>query len=175
MFWTNGLSFRTSVKQANSLLFWYCSPFLDLDLAITKCIDSSAIYDKQDGIWFQISWWRCSSLSFLWYIYFAAFRLVRVCSNVDDVNNRNQFLTAKLLKQCYRYNRLYKHFLNSTTHTHTWLLNSLLIWKIFCSRGYQSQYLLMITCVFIFSKESVESLLLLEFKNIIKRFTISGI
>ena len=28
---------------------------------------------------------------------------VRVCSNVDDFNNRNLFLTAKLLKQGYRY------------------------------------------------------------------------
>ena len=26
-----------------------------------------------------------------------------MCSNVDDFNNRNLFLTAKLLKQCYRY------------------------------------------------------------------------
>ena len=30
-------------------------------------------------------------------------RFPRVCSNVDDFNNRNLFLTAKLLKQGYRY------------------------------------------------------------------------
>ena len=29
-------------------------------------------------------------------------RFARVCSNVDDFNNRNLFLTAKLLKQGYR-------------------------------------------------------------------------
>ena len=28
-------------------------------------------------------------------------RFPRVCSNVDDFNNRNLFLTAKLLKQSY--------------------------------------------------------------------------
>ena len=27
----------------------------------------------------------------------------RVCSNVEDFNNRNLFLTVKLLKQGYRY------------------------------------------------------------------------
>ena len=42
----------------------------------------------------------------------------RVCSNVDDFNNRNLFLTAKLLKQGYRYRQIIeKHFLNSTTDT----------------------------------------------------------
>ena len=33
-------------------------------------------------------------------------RFVRVCSNVDDFNNRNLFLTAKLLKQGYRYTKI---------------------------------------------------------------------
>ena len=37
----------------------------------------------------------------------------RVCSNVDDFNNRNLFLTVKYLKQGYRYIiRFEKHFLN---------------------------------------------------------------
>ena len=44
-------------------------------------------------------------------------RFARVCSNVDDYNNRNLFLTAKLLKQGYRYYKIRKHFLNSTTDT----------------------------------------------------------
>ena len=43
-------------------------------------------------------------------------RFARVCSNVDDIKNRNLFLTAKLLKQGYRYNKFEKHFLNSTTN-----------------------------------------------------------
>ena len=33
-------------------------------------------------------------------------RFARVCSNVDDFNNRNLFLTAKLLKQGYRYHKI---------------------------------------------------------------------
>ena len=34
----------------------------------------------------------------------------RVCSNVDIFNNRNLFLTAKLLKQGYRYHKIRKVF-----------------------------------------------------------------
>ena len=30
-------------------------------------------------------------------------RFARVSSNVSEFNNRNQFLTSKLFKQCYRY------------------------------------------------------------------------
>ena len=60
-----------------------------------------------------------SGLTFCRYIRFA-----RVCSNVDDFNNRNLFLTAKLSKQGYRYHK--KHFLNSTTDTQSKLLNTTL-------------------------------------------------
>ena len=44
-------------------------------------------------------------------------RFARVRSNVDDFNNRNLFLTAKLLrkKQGYRYHKIRKAF--STTDT----------------------------------------------------------
>ena len=37
-------------------------------------------------------------------------RFARVCSNVDDCSNRNLFLTAKLLKQGYRYHKIQKAF-----------------------------------------------------------------
>ena len=37
-------------------------------------------------------------------------RLARVCSHVDDFNTRNKGLTAKLLKQGYRYHKLRKAF-----------------------------------------------------------------
>ena len=33
-----------------------------------------------------------------------------MCSYVDDFNYRNLFLTAKLLKQCYRYHKIRKAF-----------------------------------------------------------------
>ena len=37
-------------------------------------------------------------------------RFARVCSNVDNFNNRNLFLTAQLLKQGYRYHKIRKAF-----------------------------------------------------------------
>ena len=37
-------------------------------------------------------------------------RFARVCSNVEDFNARNKCLTAKLLKQGYRYHKLRKAF-----------------------------------------------------------------
>ena len=37
-------------------------------------------------------------------------RFAKVCSNVDDFNNRNLFLTAKLFKQGYRYHKIRKAF-----------------------------------------------------------------
>ena len=49
-------------------------------------------------------------LPFLWRIYFAAYSFARECSNVDDFNKRNLFLTAKLLNQGYRYHKLRKTF-----------------------------------------------------------------
>ena len=35
---------------------------------------------------------------------------MRVCSNVDDFNNKNLFFTAKLLKQGYKYHKIRKAF-----------------------------------------------------------------
>ena len=37
-------------------------------------------------------------------------RFARVCSHVDDFNTRNKCLTAKLLKQGYRYHKIRKAF-----------------------------------------------------------------
>ena len=37
-------------------------------------------------------------------------RFARASSHVTDFNNRNKFLTAKLLKQGYRYHKLRKNF-----------------------------------------------------------------
>ena len=98
------------------------APFLDLNLSITKGIVSSKIYDKRDVFDFEIV-----NYSFLdgdvprspsYGVYISQLiRFARVCSNVDDFNNRNLFLTAKLLKQGYRYHKIRNHFLNSTTVT----------------------------------------------------------
>ena len=49
-------------------------------------------------------------------------RFARVCSNIDDFNNRTLFMTAKLLKQDII--KFEKHFLNSTTDTQSKWLNT---------------------------------------------------
>ena len=91
------------------------SSYLDSSLPITNGIVSSKIYDKRDDFNFEIvnfpfldgdvprSPSYCVCISQL-------IRFARVCSNVDDFNNRNIFLTAKLLKQGYRYHKIRKAF-----------------------------------------------------------------
>ena len=91
------------------------APFLNLNLSITNGIVSSKIYDKRDDFNFEIV-----NFPFLdgdvprspsYGVYISQLiRFARVCSNVDDFNNRNLFLTAKLLKQGYRYHKIRKAF-----------------------------------------------------------------
>ena len=83
-------------------------------MTITNDIVSSKIYDKRDDFRFEIA-----NLPFLdgdvphspsYCVYFSKLiRFARVRSNVDDFNNRNLFLTAKLLKQSYRYHKIRKN------------------------------------------------------------------
>ena len=91
------------------------APFLDLNLSITNGIVSSKIYDKRDDFNFEI-------VNFPFFdgdvprspshdVYISQLiRFARVCSNVDDFNNRNLFLAAKLLKLGYRYHKIQKAF-----------------------------------------------------------------
>ena len=89
--------------------------FLDLNLSITNGIVSSKIYDKRDDFNFEIVNFKFldgdvpRSPSYDVYIS-QLIRFDRVCSNVDDFNNRNLFFTAKLLKQGYRYHKIRKSF-----------------------------------------------------------------
>ena len=55
------------------------------------------------------------------YIFRSLFVFVRMCSNVDDFNNRNLFLTAKLIKQGYRYHEIRKAF-SKYFHRHSELI-----------------------------------------------------
>ena len=100
--------------------------FLDLDFSITNGIVLSKIYDIQYNITFEIVNFpfldgdapRCLSYGvyILKLIYFA-----RVCSYVDDFNNRNLYLTAELLKQGNRYHKIRKAF-SKVYHRHSELI-----------------------------------------------------
>ena len=89
--------------------------FLDLHLSISNGFVSSKIYDKRDDFDFDIV-----NFPFLdgdvprrpsYGVYISQLiRFARVCSHVDDFNTRNKCLTAKLLKQGYRYHKLRKAF-----------------------------------------------------------------
>ena len=91
------------------------APFLDLNLSLTNGIVSSKIYDKGDDFNFEIV-----NFPFLdgdvprspsYGVYISELiRFARVCSNVNDFNNRNLFLTAQLLQQGYRYHKTRKAF-----------------------------------------------------------------
>ena len=102
------------------------APILDLNLSITNCIVSSQIYDKRADFNFEIV-----NFPFLdgdvprspsYGVYISQLiRFARVCSNVDDFNNRNLFLTATLLKQGYRYVKTRKAF-SRFYHRHSKLI-----------------------------------------------------
>ena len=95
---------------------------MDLNWYVTIGIFSSKFYDKRDDFNFAIL-----NFPFLdgdvprspsYGVYISQLiRFPRVCSYVDAVNNRNLFLTARLLKQGYPYRLIRKNILNSTTDT----------------------------------------------------------
>ena len=80
------------------------APFSNLNLSITNGIVSSKMYYKKVDFEFEIierfplhngDVPRSPSYG----VYISQLIFARVCSNVDAFNNRNLFLTAKLLKQ----------------------------------------------------------------------------
>ena len=89
--------------------------FLDLNLSIHNDIVSTKIYDKRDDFNFDIV-----NYPFLdgdvpqrpsYGVYISQLiRFARASSHVTEFNNRNKCLTAKLLKQGYRYHKLRKAF-----------------------------------------------------------------
>ena len=86
-----------------------------LHLSFSNGFVSSKIYDKRDDFDFDIV-----NFPFLdgdvprlpsYGVYISQLiRFARVCSHVDDFNTHNKCLTAKLLKQGYRYHKLRKAF-----------------------------------------------------------------
>ena len=118
-----GQIYPTELQLNNANSYDTEAPFLDLNLSITNGIVSSKIYDKWDDFNFEIVNFPSldgdvpRSPSHGVYIS-EIIRFARECSNVDDFNNRNLFLNAKLLKQGYRYHKYRKAFSTfSTTDT----------------------------------------------------------
>ena len=91
------------------------APFFDLHLSISYGFVSSKIYDKRDDFDFDIV-----NFPFLdgdvprrpsYGVYISQLiRFASVCSHVEDINARNKYFTAELLKQGYRFHKLRKAF-----------------------------------------------------------------
>ena len=91
------------------------TPFLDLNLCISNSTVSTKIYDKRDDFDFDIV-----NFFFLdgdvprrtsYGVYISQLiRFARASSNLNDFNYCNKALTAKLLRQGYRYFKLRKAF-----------------------------------------------------------------
>ena len=89
--------------------------FLDLHLSISGGFIKTKIFDKRDDFDFDIV-----NFSFLdgdvprstsYGVYISQLiRFARVSSHVDDFNTRNKVLTAKPVRQGYRYHKLRKAF-----------------------------------------------------------------
>ena len=101
--------------------------FLDLHLSISNDIVSTKIYDKRDDFDFEIvnipfldGDFEIVNIPFLdgdfprptsYGVYISQLiRFARASSYVADLNTRNKLLTQKLLKQRYRYHKLFKTF-----------------------------------------------------------------
>ena len=91
------------------------APFLDLNLCISNCTVSTKIYDKRDDFDFDIVNFPFLAGDVPWSTSYGIYisqltRFARASSNLSDVNCRNTALTAKLLRQGYRYFKLRKAF-----------------------------------------------------------------
>ena len=89
--------------------------FFDFHLSIPDGFVKTKIYDKRDDFDFDIVNFPFldgdvpRSTSYGVYIS-QLIRLAQVSSHVDDFNTRNKVLTAKLLRQGYRYHKIRKAF-----------------------------------------------------------------
>ena len=89
--------------------------FLDLNLSIHNDIVSTKLYDKQDDFNFDIVNFPFLDGDVLRHPSYGVnisqlVRFARTSSHVTYFNNRNKFLTAKLLKQSHRYHKLQSIF-----------------------------------------------------------------
>ena len=113
--------------------------FLDLHLSISDGFVKTKIYDKRDDFDFDIVNFPFldgdvpRSASYGVYIS-QLIRFARVSSHVDDFNTRNKVLTAKLLRQGYRYHKLRKACGGGRVERRCWVnfqcRGVLLVWMI---------------------------------------------
>ena len=98
------------------------TPFLDLNLCISNGTVSTKIFDKRDDFDFDIVGFpfldgdvpRRTSYG----VYISQLiRFARASSNLNDLNYRNKSLTAKLLRQVYRYFNFVRRFRNFIADT----------------------------------------------------------
>ena len=87
--------------------------FLDFHLSISDGFVKTKIYDKRDDFDFDIANFPfldgdASRLTSYCVYISQLIRFARVPSHVDDFNTRNKVLTAKLLRQGYRYHKIRK-------------------------------------------------------------------
>ena len=95
-------------------------------MSITNGVVSAKIYDKGDDFNIEIVNFQFLdgevSCSPSYGVYISQLiRFARVRSSVDDFKNRNLFLTAKLLKQGYRFHNIRKAF-SKFYHRHSELI-----------------------------------------------------
>ena len=93
------------------------APFLDLNLCISNRPVSTKIYDKRDDFDFDIVNFPFLDGDVLRHTSYGVsisqlVRFARASSNLSDFNYRNKALTAKLLRQGYRYFKFRNAFSN---------------------------------------------------------------
>ena len=100
------------------------APFLDLNLSTSNgTVSSKSYFDIVNFPFIDGDGPRRTSYG----VYIShLIRFARASSNVSDFNCRNKALTAKLLKQGYRYHKLRKAFLSFIADTVSWFKNIML-------------------------------------------------
>ena len=91
--------------------------FLDLHLSVSGGFVKSKIFDKRDNLDFDIVNFPFIDFDVPRSIPYGAYISQLICfarmsSHVEDFNTPNKVLTAKLLRQGYRYHKLRKAFSN---------------------------------------------------------------
>ena len=94
-----------------------------------------------------------------------------MCSTVDDFNNSNLFLTAKLLNKVIDIIKFEKHFLNSTTDTQELIVKYKIGLKTFLQQGI-SEPIFYGDLVYKFKQIVGKSNFSDQFKKIVKRYIL---